>query len=114
VALGTPGFRDRIPPGADSRAPSDRESALADLASKNPYDSNQGRSPIYRGPLVSLAEGGFVYIRNEGDGSEELFNEREDPNEIDNRAGFKATQAVKERLRERLDQTRAGDRGAAN
>ena len=54
---------------------------LSELASPNPSDPNQGRSPAYRGPLISLAEGDFVYIRNEGDGSEELFNQRDDPHE---------------------------------
>jgi arylsulfatase A-like enzyme len=88
--------------------------AFSELPSPNPYDPNQGRSPAHRGPLVSLAEGDFVYIRNEGDGTEEIFNERADPNEIDNRVGFEATQAVKERLRERLNQMRAGQRGAAD
>jgi len=90
------------------------EGAFSELPSPNPYDPNQGRSPGHRGPLVSLAEGDFVYIRNEGDGHEELFNERADPNEIDNRAGFEAAQAVKERLRKRLNQMRAGKQGAAN
>ena len=61
----------------------------------------------------ALAEGDYVYIRNEGDGSEELFNERDDPNEFDNRARFEAAQAVKERLRAHLNELRAGQRGAA-
>ena len=59
---------------------------LSELPSPNPIDPNQGRSPAYRGPLISLAEGDFVYIRNEGDGGEELFNEREDARELINRA----------------------------
>jgi arylsulfatase A-like enzyme len=89
------------------------EGAISELASPNPYDPNQGRSPIHRGALASLAEGDYVYIRNEGDGSEELFNERDDPNEFDNRARFEAAQAVKERLRARLNELKAGHRGAA-
>ena len=64
--------------------PVETEAALSELASPNPADPNQGRSPAYRGPLISLAEGDFVYIRNEGDGGEELFNERDDPEEIKN------------------------------
>ena len=67
------------------------EVALSELASPNPSDPNQGRSPAYRGPLISLAEGDFVYIRNEGDGSEELFNLREDPDELKNLARAEAT-----------------------
>ena len=89
------------------------DGAIAELASPNPYDPNQGRSPVHRGALASLAEGDYVYIRNEGDGSEELFNRRDDPNEFDNRARFNDMQAVKERLRAQLDQMRAGHQGAA-
>ncbi len=89
------------------RSSPDGEGALSELASPNPYDPNQGRSPIHRGALASLAEGDYVYIRNEGDDGEELFNEREDPNEFDNRARSEAAQAVKERLREHLDRMRA-------
>ncbi len=102
-------------PGDSSLAPDpdNGEGAISELASPNPYDPNQGRSPSHRGALTSLAEGDYVYIRNEGDGSEELFNERDDPNESDNRVRSKATQAVKERLRAHLDQMRAGHRGAA-
>jgi arylsulfatase A-like enzyme len=91
----------------------DGEGAISELASPNPYDPNQGRSPAHRGALAALAEGNYVYIRNEGDGSEELFNECDDPNEFDNRAWSEASQAVKERLRAHLNELRAGHRGAA-
>ena len=50
------------------------EGAISEIAAPNPVDPNQGRSPAARGPLVSLAAGDFVYIRNEGDGSEQLFD----------------------------------------
>jgi arylsulfatase A-like enzyme len=101
-------WRDPRPEGP----PPDGGGAISEPASPNPYDPNQGRSPAHRGALASLAEGDYVYIRNEGDGSEELFNERQDPNESDNRARFEAMQGVKERLRARLDRIRAGHRGA--
>ena len=61
--------------------------AISELSAPNPSVPSQGRSPASRGPLVSLAEGDFVYIRNEGDGSEELFNERDDPLELRNLSG---------------------------
>jgi arylsulfatase A-like enzyme len=73
--------------------------AVSELASPNPSDPNQGRSPAYRGPLISLAEGDFVYIRNEGDGNEELFNERDDPHELINRARSEAMLPVLRRFR---------------
>ena len=83
------------------------DGAISELTGPNPSDPNQGRSPARRGPLISLAEGDFVYIRNEGDGVEELFNERDDPLELSNRAGVEAMQPVLKHLRESLDRYRA-------
>ena len=40
------------------------DEVISELSKPNPYDPNQGRSPR-RGPLISLAEDGFVYIRNQ-------------------------------------------------
>jgi arylsulfatase A-like enzyme len=92
-------------------APIATDLVLSELASPNPSDPNQGRSPVYRGPLVSLTEGDFVYIRNEGDGGEELFNQRDDPNELSNLARVGAIQPVLRRLRDRLP--RADGRASA-
>jgi arylsulfatase A-like enzyme len=75
---------------------------LSELASPNPSDPNHGRSPVFRGPLVALADGDFVYIRNEGDGNEELFNQREDPDERNNLARVDAMQPILRRLRGQL------------
>src|SRR5262249_44439584 len=83
------------------------DAVLSELAGPNPIDPNQGRSPARRGPLISLAEGDFVYIRNLGDGSEELFDERDDPRELINRARAAAMQPVLQRFRNRFDQIRA-------
>jgi arylsulfatase A-like enzyme len=83
------------------------EGALSELPRPNPFDPNQGRSPAYRGPLFSVADGDFVYIRNQGDGTEELFNERDDPGELRNLADGAAEQPVLKRLRRRLDQFKA-------
>jgi arylsulfatase A-like enzyme len=80
---------------------------LSELPAPNPFDPNQGRSPAYRGPLISLAEGDFVYIRNEGDGGEELFNEREDTHELINRARAAALLPVLQGFRERLQHVKA-------
>jgi hypothetical protein len=47
--------------------------------------------------MISAAEGDFVYIRNEGYGTEELYNQREDPLELTNRAraaGFQPVRAL--------------------
>ena len=71
---------------------------ISELTGPNPSDPNQGRSPAKRGPLVSLAEGDFVYIRNEGDGAEELFNERDDPRELTQSGGGRGPAARPEAL----------------
>jgi arylsulfatase A-like enzyme len=83
------------------------EEVVSELTAPNPTNPNQGRSPARRGPLISLAEGDFVYIRNQGDGAEELFNEREDPRESRNQAGVEALQPILNRFRERANQLRA-------
>ena len=89
------------------------EEALSELADPNPANPNQGRSPACRGPLVSLAAGDFVYIRNEGDGSEELFDERDDPRELMNRAHADVMQPLVQWFRARVDQIKAGSSKAA-
>jgi arylsulfatase A-like enzyme len=83
------------------------DAILSELSAPNPDDPNQGRSPAHRGPLISLAEGDFVYIRNQGDGGEELFNSRDDPRELLNRARAAALLPVLQRFRDRLDRIRA-------
>ncbi|HZW30634.1 MAG TPA: sulfatase [Isosphaeraceae bacterium] len=77
---------------------------ISELESPNPFNPNQGRSPAHRGPLISLAEGDFVYIRNQGDATEELFNQRDDPRELLNRARANAMQPVLKQFRDRLNQ----------
>jgi arylsulfatase A-like enzyme len=97
-------LRDSRPASTSTRA---SVVALSELSSPNPGDPNQGRSPAYRGPLISLAEGDYVYIRNEGDGNEQLFNERNDPRELDNRAFDKAMLPILRRFRDELGQVKA-------
>ena len=75
---------------------------LSELPSPSPRDSSHGRSPARRGPLVSLAERDLVYIQNEGDGTEELYNERDDPRELTNRAASDTMRPVLERFRQQL------------
>ena len=80
---------------------------LSELPSPNPNDPNHGRSPAHRGPLVSLAVGDLVYIHNEGDGTEELYNERDDPQELTNRAASDTMRPVLERFRQQLARLKA-------
>jgi hypothetical protein len=92
--LATPGRQSPFPgrslsrywheaPPVPSRPDSD-DPVLSELAAPNPMDPNQGRSPARRGRLFSLALGDLVYIHNEGDGREELYDERNDPRELSN------------------------------
>jgi arylsulfatase A-like enzyme len=87
---------------------------LSELASPNPSDPNQGRSPGHRGALFALAEGEFVYIRNQGNGHEELFNQHEDPHELVNRAGAEVMQPVLERFRHYFGQVNAPTPGVSD
>jgi arylsulfatase A-like enzyme len=86
---------------------SERDGALSELPEPSPTKPSRGRSPAARGPLVSLAQDEYVYIRNEGTGQEQLFSEREDPLEFFNRKDDKAMQPVLDRLRRQLDEIRA-------
>jgi arylsulfatase A-like enzyme len=104
-------WRER-PAGETAGAP-DGDDVFSELAAPNPSLPSSGRSPAARGPLVSLARGDYVYIRNEGDGAEELFHRRDDPLELHNRAGTPAMRPVLQRFRRDLERIRAGLPGAA-
>jgi hypothetical protein len=54
--------------------PAAASEAFSELFAASPRKTNRGRSPADRGAMISVAEGDFVYTRNEGDGAEELFN----------------------------------------
>jgi arylsulfatase A-like enzyme len=88
-----------VAPGGASGA-----EVMSELSDPNPANPSQGRSPASRGSLISLAEGDHVYIRNEGDGGEQLFNKREDPGELFNRARIEAMQPILQHFRQRLNQ----------
>jgi arylsulfatase A-like enzyme len=90
-----------------------RDPAISELPSPNPSDPSSGRSPGRLGPLIALADGDFVLIRNERDGTEEIFDERDDPGELTNRARGEALRPILERLRERLARITGSSSGAA-
>jgi arylsulfatase A-like enzyme len=85
-----------------AQAAEDSRDILSELSSPSPNDPSHGRSPARRGPLVSLAEGNLVYIRNEADGSEELYDERDDPRELTNQARSVHMVPVLRQFRERM------------
>jgi arylsulfatase A-like enzyme len=86
------------------RANEAADGILSELPSPNPSDPSHGRSPARRGPLVSLAEGDLVYIRNERDGTEELYDTRDDPRELTNRAKSVNMEPALRRFREHVAQ----------
>jgi arylsulfatase A-like enzyme len=79
---------------------------VSELRVPNPTRPNRGRSPISRGPLISLADDKFVYIRNGGDGSEQLFDQRGDPQELSDRSRDELVRPVLEDFRHRLERFR--------
>jgi hypothetical protein len=101
-------WRESSPTLASSGA---QATVLSELPSPNPTDPNSGRSPAYGGPLVSLAQDDFVYIRNERDGSEALFNARQDPHERENLAGNEPMGPVLRRFRDQLGEVKGYSRG---
>jgi arylsulfatase A-like enzyme len=62
---------------------------------------NQGREPAAKGPMKSLVAGGMHYIRS-GDGSEELYALKSDPEERLNLAGAPMARQVLQRFRASL------------
>jgi arylsulfatase A-like enzyme len=75
-------------PSTTAARPIEHDEVFSELPSANPANPNYGRSPANRGPLVSLAHGDYVFIANQGDGTEELFHQRDDRRELTIRAGF--------------------------
>jgi arylsulfatase A-like enzyme len=86
--------------------------AFSELFAPSPRKTNHGRSPADRGPMVAIADGDFVYIRNERNGTEELFNKSEDPRELSNRARLDTMMAILNRLRNKVAQFRTRASGA--
>ena len=64
---------------------------------------NQGRSPVFSGPMKAVTRGSRVYIRN-GDGREELFDVESDPGQTHNLAGLVESKTELERFRADLMQ----------
>jgi len=63
--------------------------------------TNEGREPAAKGPMKSIVAGGMHYIRT-GDGLEELYALRSDPEELLNLAGSPMAREVLEGFRNRL------------
>jgi arylsulfatase A-like enzyme len=92
----------------------DPDGVISELAAPNPINPSHGRSPAMRGPLISVVEEDYVYIRNQRDGREQLFHTLDDPGELVNLARMESMQPRLNRFRERLARVSAhpahGDR----
>ena len=62
---------------------------------------NQGRSPVFSGPMKAVAHGSRVYIRN-GDGREELYDVEADPGQMHDLAGLDESKAELDDFRAEL------------
>ena len=91
---------------SEHAGPDDGDTVFSGALPSQSSDPNQGRSPAHRGPLISLAEDRFSYIRNEGTGAEELFDERDDPRELTNLVAKDAMKPTLQRFRARLEPLR--------
>ncbi len=96
----------RNPPSPNGLSPREDLPVFSELTTPNPLRPNRGRSPASTGPLIAVADNQFVYIRNQRDGSEQLFEERADPHEYSDRSRVEAMLPVLEYFRHRLDQFR--------
>jgi hypothetical protein len=85
----------------------DADAVISELSAPNPINPSHGRSPALRGPLISVAEEDYVYIRNQRDGREQLFHALDDPGELINLARMESMRPRLERFRERLAQVPA-------
>src|SRR5262249_55198439 len=74
------------------------EPVLAEVAGPVHSAPNQGRSPVFRGPMSAAIEGQRVYIHN-GDGREELYDVRADAAQRRDLAALNLAQPVLEQLR---------------
>jgi hypothetical protein len=66
------------------------------------WNPDPGQMLEPRWPLGALAEGGWTYIRREGDVREELFHLRDDAQELHNLASDQAARPILERKRQAL------------
>jgi arylsulfatase A-like enzyme len=66
---------------------------------------NQGRSPVFRGPMKAVTSGHHVYIKN-GDGKEELFDVEADAAQVRDLAGLPESSSILDQFRTLLERLR--------
>jgi arylsulfatase A-like enzyme len=82
--------------------------SLAEVVPNDPQDRNSWGIPRPLPPLGAVKEKDWSYIRQNGDGREELFHLQQDPKERHNLAADSAARATLERMRESLGRLTAG------
>jgi arylsulfatase A-like enzyme len=87
--------------GGDPAAPGSLSDPLLMEVDKPIVLSNEGREPAAKGPMKSLIAGGMHYIRS-GDGSEELYSLKSDPDERLDVAGSPMAQTALQGFRRTL------------
>ena len=84
-----------------AEVPSDQ--AISEVAPTGPFDPNRVQLPVFETPMASLAQDDWVLIRREDESEEQLFNLRDDPQEMNNLAGDPSTQSRIQQMRQTLD-----------
>jgi arylsulfatase A-like enzyme len=90
-----------------SRAPS-ADRVLSEVVPIDPLHPEPLEMVKPHWPLAAVNEGGWSYIRREGDVHEELFHLREDAKELHNLAGSPSARPELERIRASLSELTAG------
>jgi hypothetical protein len=78
------------------------DNALSEVVPIDPLNPDRLEMVKPHWPLAAVNEGGWTYIRREGDVREEIFHVREDAKESHNLAGSPAARPVLDRMRRSL------------
>jgi arylsulfatase A-like enzyme len=84
------------------------EGALAEVVPIDPLNPDPLEMAKPHWPIAAVIDGGWSYIRREGDVREELFHVREDGGEMHNLAGAPAMQPRLDRMRDTMRRLTAG------
>ena len=90
-------------------AGAEQESAVLSEVSRSPFDEGM-LGPVTKGSMASLILGQYHYIRN-GDGSEELYDVENDPEEIRDLSGEGNSKGLLQKFRAALETALARDGG---
>ncbi|MGO9597265.1 MAG: sulfatase [Isosphaeraceae bacterium] len=78
------------------------EPSLSEVDAPVKSAPNQGRSPVFRGPMKAVASGNQVYIKS-GDGLEELFDVESDPVQARDLSGRPQSRPILDEFRTTLE-----------